>query len=337
MIPTSFFWWHALFQHLYSLPIVYAGISFGWRGGLLAAIVSCASYAPHIFMTWGDSPVSSSQFSELLVFLLVGIGSGIFSDRERKREELLRQTAEELERANRELQESFEQLRQADRLSAIGKLSASLAHEIRNPLASIEGATKILQKSSISEEMRDEFSGIIQKECQRLNRLLTNLLAFGRPALPNYRDVNIDTVVDSVLSLAGPEAIKNGITLTKNVSPDLPQLVCDPEQMTQVLLNLTLNAIQSMPHGGKIVFDVGKVGESIALQVKDEGVGIEVQDLERIFDPFFTTRDEGTGLGLSIAHHIVAQHGGTIMVGRNPDKGVTFTITLPVSHKGRVS
>lgn len=300
-------------------------------------VAACSSmcYLPHILMTWGNSPAQSlSQYPEILVFLLVGVVTGIFSDRERKRELLLKHTAEELERVNRELQGSFEQLRRADRLSAIGKLSASLVHEIRNPMASIEGAIKILQKNGLPEEKRDEFSGIIEKECRRLNRLLTNLLEFARPSPPDYRDVNIGAVVDSVFGLAGPAALKNGITLKKTVSPQVPRVVCDPEQMTQVFLNLTLNAIQSMPDGGEISFDIGKEGENVAVQVKDQGVGIETQDLERIFDPFFTTREDGTGLGLSIAHQIVTQHGGSVRVDKNSDKGMTFSIVLPIFARG---
>ena len=337
LTPPNLFLWHSIFQRLYYLPIVYAGIAFGWKGGLIAAIGSCTAYSPHILMAWGDSPNAMNQYSELLVFLLVGVGSGIFSDRERKREMLLQRTSEELEKVNRELQESFEQLRRADRLSAIGKLSASLAHEIRNPLASIEGAIKILQRSGLQEEIRDEFSGIAQKECQRLNRLLTNLLEFARPVPPAYREVNIGTVVDSVITLAGTTAVKKEITFKRSISPDLPRCLCDPEQMTQVLLNLTLHAIQSMPDGGEIAFDVGKFGESVLVQVKDQGVGIETPDLERIFDPFFTTKEGGTGLGLPIAYQIVAQHGGAIKVARNADKGMTFSIVLPLPRQRRTS
>ena len=135
LTPIQFVLWHSIFQRLYYLPIVYAAIYFGWKGGLLAGSVSGMCYVPFIVKTWGTSPdFSLDKYPEVILFLLVGAVTGVLSDREKKRENELRRTAEQLARVNRELQESFEQLRRADRLSAVGQLSAGLAHEIRNPL-----------------------------------------------------------------------------------------------------------------------------------------------------------------------------------------------------------
>ena len=182
LTPPQLLLWHNIFQRLYYLPIVYAAIHFGLRGGVSTAVGSAILYIPHI-LTWSSHPnYEMNQYAEIVVFLLVGSVTGILADRERAQKKQLEATTEELRRVYRELQESFEQIKRADRLSAIGEMAASLAHEIRNPLGSIEGAAGILEDPQIAEGTREEFIGIIRKESRRLNRLLTNLLDFARPA-----------------------------------------------------------------------------------------------------------------------------------------------------------
>ncbi len=334
LTPADLLLWHNIFQRLYYLPIVYAAIAFGWPGGLAAAAVSALVYIPHIVVTWGGwRQYSANQYAEIVVFFLVGAVTGILSDRERKRAEELRHTAAQLERVNRELQASFEQIKRADRLSAIGQLSAGLAHEIRNPLASIEGAAGILGQDSAGPEMRQEFLGIIRKECRRLNRLLTDLLDFARPRKPEWREVDVERVLDNVIGLVAHSAEKNNIRLRKDVPAKLPPLVSDQEQLTQVILNLTINATQAMPEGGEILLAARRRDGGLLIQVRDQGTGISEEDLDKIFDPFFTTKDYGTGLGLSVAHQIVTQQGGKITAERNPDRGMTFSLLFPESGR----
>lgn len=338
LTPRELLLWHNIFQRLYYLPIVYAAISFGWPGGLAAAAVSAVCYIPHIVLTWaGWRHYSANQYAELVVFFLVGTVTGVLADRERRREMELRRTAEQLRRVYRELQDSFEQIKRADRLSAVGQLSAGLAHEIRNPLASIEGAAEILGQESSGEEMRQEFLGIIRKECRRVNRLLSELLDFARPRKPEWREVDVGRVLDNVIGLLSHSAEKNGIILRKDVPAKLPPLLCDQEQLTQVVLNLTINATQAMPDGGEILLSARARDSNLLIQVRDEGIGIKDEDLDRIFDPFYTTKDYGTGLGLSVAHQIVTQHGGAISVQRNPGKGMTFSVTFPQAPGGMPS
>lgn len=338
LTPQSLFLWHNIFQRLYYLPIVFAAISLGWPGGLLAAACSAVCYIPHILMVWRDNPsYTANQYAEIVVFFLVGAVTGVLSDRERKRSEQLQKTADRLDKVYRELQDSFEQLKRADRLSAIGQLAASLAHEIRNPLASIEGASDILERGPGSEDRRVEFLAIIKKECQRLNRLLTNLLDFARPRQPRFKPVVLQQVIETVVSLAAHAAETSGIKLQIDVSPDLPAVEGDPEQLQQVVLNLALNAIQAMHDGGRLIVAARQEDTACAIRVTDEGSGISEADLEKIFDPFYTTKQGGTGLGLSVAHQIIGQHGGTITVARNPNKGMTFAVLLPIRHTNRGS
>lgn len=336
LTPPSLFLWHNIFQRLYYLPIVFAAISFGWPGGLAAAACSGLCYIPHILMVWHTMPdYSANQYAEIVVFFLVGMVTGVLASRERKRAEELQRTAEQLSKVYRELQESFEQLKRADRLSAVGQLAAGLAHEIRNPLASIEGAIDIIERDPGSEEKRQEFFGVMKKECQRLKRLLTDLLDFARPRAPRIHASRIARIVESVVSLAGPVAERGGISVRTAIPADLPDIECDAEQIQQVLLNLALNAIQAMAEGGCVTVAAHKQDSHVVIEVKDQGCGIPSQDLEKIFDPFFTTKENGTGLGLSVAHQIITQHGGAITVKANADKGMTFAVVLPVRYGGK--
>lgn len=331
--PPSLFLWHNIFQRLYYLPIVFAAISFGWVGGLLAAVASALCYVPHILMAWGHNPeYTANQYAEIVVFFLVGAVTGVLSDRERKRRQQLQKSTEELSKVYRELQDSFEQLKRADRLSAVGQLSAGLAHEIRNPLASIEGAVDVLEKDQGSGDRKAEFLSIIKKECRRLNGLLSNLLDFARPRQPRIKVMHVRKVIDSVVSLAAHTGERKGVSIQVRVPEDLPTIKGDIEQLQQVILNLTLNAIQAMPEGGNITLAAEQANEQFAIRVVDEGSGVEEEDVDRIFDPFYTTKPAGTGLGLAVAHQIIRQHGGVIKAERNPEKGMTFSVLLPLDR-----
>lgn len=326
--PHSHLLLHNLFQKLYYLPIIYAAITFGWRGGLLAAVAATLCYIPHI-LTWRHDPdYETSQYAELIVFFLVGATTGFLADQGRKRRQ-------QLEAATRQLQDSFEQVKRADRLSAVGQLAASLAHEIRNPLGSIEGAANIIRSPATSEQIREGSLNIIQKECQRLNRLLTNLLDFARPRQPEFRSVDVPRLIDSIFALVGPNAQVQHVSLKKTVAHAPDQLESDPEQLKQVLLNLVINAIQAMPAGGEIEARVDQRDGEAIISIKDQGSGIAEDNLERIFDPFFTTKENGTGLGLSVAHQVITQHGGHIEAERNPERGMTFSISLPLHARSK--
>lgn len=333
--PPHFILWHNVFQRLYYLPIVYAAVYFGWRGGLLASSASAILYIPHILMSWHGMPdYAANQYAEIILFFLVGTTTGVLADRERKRRLELQAMTDQLSKVYRELQDSFEQLKRADRLSAIGELSASLAHEIRNPLGSIEGAAQILRQPQTTEEMHDEFLGVIEKESRRLSRLLTNLLDFARPRPPEFQAVDVGPVVDAVVALLSHTAQQSGIQLRKHVPPGLPPVESDSEQLKQVILNLTINAIQAMPVGGEIEIFVAENDDTgVVIAIKDQGVGIPGENVEKIFDPFFTTKDGGTGLGLSVAHQIITQHGGVITAERNPNRGMTFSVLIPIRRR----
>lgn len=329
--PTTHIWLHPLFQRAYYIPLLLMALWFGWRGGLIAAALAGLLYIPHILMSWSSHPeYTATQYVEIAMFFVITTLTGILSDQERAQRRTIEETARKLSEVYAQLQKSFEQLRRADRLSALGELSAGLAHEIRNPLGSIEGAVQILGRRELPEETRQEFTDLAYREVVRLKGLLTNFLEFARPQPPRMIASDVGLLLQSVVKLASETAVMARVGLRVETAESVPPLSVDPEQIKQVLLNLVINAIQAMSNGGQITLRAHADGDSVRIEVEDEGTGIPPEDLERVFDPFFTTRSNGTGLGLSIAYQIVSRHGGHIGARRNSQRGMTFSVTLPV-------
>jgi two-component system sensor histidine kinase HydH len=331
--PTTLHWLYVL-QRLYYVAIVLAGLDMGLRGGLTVALLSGVAFAIGTPSIWIVSRVDMfDQCLEICVFCLVGIVAGVLTDRKRKQERALRNTTLELRQAHQELRENFESMKRAERLHALGQLSAGLAHEIRTPLASIEGAAAIVQRRSQAEEECHEcheLLDIIQKESRRLNRLLTSFLDFAKPRRPDLKMVEIDDLFNSVIALAQHAGNNRRLEIRKDTPLELSRLECDPELLKQVLLNLMMNAIQAMPQGGTIVLAARQNGNTVTIDVHDQGCGISEDNLDRVFDPFFTTKESGSGLGLSVADQIIRQHGGMLTIARSSPEGATVRISLPV-------
>lgn len=335
--PTTHVWIHPLLQRAYYVPILLAALRFGWRGGLASAALAGASYIPHIVMAWKSEPeYTAAQYVEIGMFFVIAALTGILADHERSQRRRAEKTARELAEVNAQLQKSFEQLRRADRLSALGELSAGLAHEIRNPLGSIEGAVQILGRPQLPEETRREFTDLASREVVRLKGLLTNFLEFARPQPPRIIASDVGLLLESVAKLTSQTATIAKVAVRVESAEVLPPISVDPEQIKQVLLNLVLNAIQATPNGGQISLRADRDGDWVRVEVQDDGIGIPPEDMERVFDPFFTTRSSGTGLGLSIAYQIVSQHGGHIAARANPQRGMTFSVTMPVFETAAV-
>jgi signal transduction histidine kinase len=271
------------------------------------------------------------------MFFAIAALTGLLADHERAQRHEVEEAARKLREVNAQLQASFEQLRRADRLSALGELSAGLAHEIRNPLGSIEGAVQILGRRDLAEDTRNEFTEMASREVARLKGLLSHFLEFARPQKPRVVASDIGSLLESVSKLATETAKMAQVEIAVEPGDGLPPVSVDPEQIRQVLLNLVINSVQSMPTGGQIRLRAHRDGDRVWIEVKDEGVGIPEESLERIFDPFFTTRTGGTGLGLSIAYQIVNRHGGHIAARKNSGKGMTFSVTLPVTAESGVT
>jgi len=332
--PSSHLHWHNVFQHLYYVPTVVAALLFGWRGGLAAGLLAGISHLPDILQTLGDSPdYALEQMVEMPVLCLVGLLTGIFSDRDRKQRKDIENTTSRLSKVYQELQQNFEQMKRAERLFAVGQLAAGLAHELRNPLGSVAGAAGILQRNANLEPKHQECLEIINKESQRLNRLLTDFLDFARPRPPKFQSIDVDALLSSVIQLAAHGVGCRAVGLRKEMASPLPPLEGDQEMLKQMLLNLVINAIQAMPDGGEVVVSAALREEKLLICVRDQGRGIAPESRDRIFDPFFTTKDGGTGLGLPVAHRIVEQHGGVLRAEANTDGGTTFSAVLPLRQE----
>jgi len=334
LTPVSELHWHNAFQHLYYLPIVFAGLNFGWKGGLATALLAALCNAPHNWTTWSTSQnYALDQLWEVPLFCAAGLLTGVLAERGRKQRAELERTTSRLTEVYAKLQDNFESMKRAERLFALGQLSAGLAHEVRNPLASISGAAGILKRHLHLEPRDAECLEIIGKESRRLNDLVTHFLAFARPRPPDFQAVDIASLLGSVMQLAAHANNTPSVTFRQEIDIALPAIEGDPELLTQVLLNLVINAIQAMPEGGNVLLSAKARGGRVLIQVRDEGSGIAATDRDRIFNPFFTTKQGGTGLGLSVAHQIVEQHGGILTAEANPDRGTTFSVQLPLRHE----
>ncbi len=329
--------WHQIFQRAYYLPIIVAALWYGLRGGLLAAGLAAVLYLPHVVMAWHGFPsYQFNQYSEAVQFFVFGGLTGVLADQQRRQREKLQETAQRLSQAYADLQVSFESLRRAERLSAMGRLSAGLAHEIRSPLSAIEGALEIVARPGLEPERREEFAAVVKKELARLNEMLNHFLEFARPRPPQLKPTNLQRLMEDVCSLVSESMSMRHVT-TRCTSPPLTAMIpMDRDQIKEVLLNLVLNATEAMPAGGTIELWAAEQEDSVIINVRDEGVGVPEENLQQIFDPFYSTKPTGTGLGLSIAHRIMEQHGGKIEAKRNPDRGMTFSLVFPRSHLEKV-
>ncbi len=331
LTPVDQIVWHEIYQRLYYIPIISAALLFGLRGGLAASLFTTVIYIPHIFIHWQHShfDYSINQYAEIVIFNLVGAVMGTLGDKLRQARTRAERNAEERQKAYDELQKTFEQLLQAEKLSSLGELSAGIVHEVRNPLGAIKGAVEILEDELAQNSPRREFADLAKKEVDRLDKLVGEFLRFARPAKLAFSAANLNEIAESVISLVENQAASQSVVVEKNFQENLPVVSVDAEQIKQVLLNLAINSLQAMPNGGQLIFRTSETDKFCACEIIDTGNGIKDEVLPKIFDPFFTTKEKGVGLGLSIAHKIVAQHGGKLAVSRRENK-TFFTLHLPM-------
>ncbi len=221
---------------------------------------------------------------------------------------------------------------QQEKLMSIGRLSAGIAHEINNPLTTIMTSSMMLQEElDPGNEMYEELQ-IISNEAQRCRKIVQSLLDFARQTKPMQKLQDINAIIQESIYLTKKQAEFSDIAIKAELAEELPRIYVDKEQIQQLLINLTLNAVESTGAGGTITISTEYAAdtEEVRIHVADTGRGIAKEDIEKIFDPFFTTREYGTGLGLSIVHSIVERHAGSIKVDSKPGRGTRFTVALPV-------
>ena len=324
---------HELYNYLCYVPIILGAYWYGVWGGLAAAALTSAAFVPHIRAAWaGNEAYSASLYAQVVVFHVLGLTVGLLAGAQRRLTARYRDAAASLERANRDLRDSQEHLRRADRLSALGEIAAGLAHEIQNPLAGVKGALEIIASRVAHGTPEAEFAGIGGKELARLEGLVGEFLTYARPHDPALRPTDIHDTVERVAALLRAEAERKGVALAFERPVEVPPLSLDPEQITQVIFNIVLNAIQATPTGGQICIRESLEPGCAVVDVIDEGPGVPPEHALRIFDPFFTTKPRGTGLGLAISHRIVTAHRGTIQALPSSPSGSVFRVRLPIGR-----
>jgi signal transduction histidine kinase len=300
-------------------------------------------FAEGPFRQAADIVVNSSKRGEVEVFYLEErpeFDEGPFLKEERSLiNEIARQVALVIERrqAEGEKERLQEQLRRADRLAIIGKLAAGVAHELNEPLGAILGYAQLtLREFGIPDQMGRNLEKIV-KASLHAREVIRKLLLFARQVPSEQRAVQINDVVTDSLYLLESRCIKSGVKIALRLSKNLPEVSADPGQIQQVILNLTVNAIQAMPTGGILRVITEPVEDHIRLVVEDTGIGMDPETSRQIFNPFFTTKEvgQGTGLGLSVVHGIITAHGGTIHVDSAPGSGTRFEVLLPSKSKSR--
>jgi signal transduction histidine kinase len=315
--PAELFFYHDTYRRLSYFPIVLGALWFGIWGGLILAVMSSLAFIPHVILYIGQGTGSYlSELTEIILYLAAGTVTGVIAGRESRLREKYRLLSEKL------------------KLSALGQLSASLAHEIKNPLSSIKGTADILLDEFPDGHPKREFVEILLKETSRLNNTVEEVLQFSRRGSQDKKQANEETeplsqVIDRVTSLLASHLQKKNISLTVTGWEEGKSCYVAGDKLSQVFLNIILNAIDAAPSKGALTVETKKDVSGCTVSVTDNGSGIPPELKERIFAPFYSTKDGGTGLGLSISKTIVESYGGTLTLSEAEGGGACFTVSLP--------
>ena len=327
---------HDLHRTLFLIPIIYAAITFRVRGALVTSFLFLCVMLPRTFYSPYADPLGRP-----LLFVLFTAALGVLAamlidqvEKERKAHAELNIAHQELSAYVRKLEESQEQLIRAEKLTSLGQLAASIAHEINNPLAGVLVYTQLLSKKVAGDAFKKEealsYLSKMETEISRCSRIIRNLLDFARQTEPMLRLVDVNQVIEQVLAMVGHQAQLQNVEVAKEVSPSLPKVMADFDQLQQIFTNLALNAIQAMPEGGRLTVRSSAVDSEVRVDVQDTGCGISKENMGKLFTPFFTTKvkGKGVGLGLAVAHGIIERHKGRIKVQSEVGKGTTFSVYL---------
>lgn len=309
------------------LPVISAATHFGLAGTSLATLAACGVYLS--FLALLDSRgqyLPADQIGELVLRVLFLPVVGFLTNRLAQAN---RAETRKLAEANASLKTAEADVRRADRLAALGQLTAGLAHELRNPLATMRSSAEMLARLVAAEnDVAREMAANIREEVDRTGSLITRFLDFARPQSLQLETGDLHAMVDRAIERfqkTGP-----AVSVFKNYSPDVPPLRFDAAMMEQVILNLVANAAQASPAGGAVTVKTQWADDGVWISVIDRGSGIAPKNLESIFNPFFTTKSDGVGLGLAVVSKIVEEHGGEISVDSTLGEGSVFLIRLPM-------
>lgn len=329
-----------LYIILFFYPLMYAAVTYRLRGVLVGGIAFLAIVLPHAILLEHDAyALVRSMLFAIFAFLISSLGATLLNYLERQLE-----AYREIVRLNDELNEQIDQIErmqrqliQLEKMNALGQLSASVAHEINNPLSGVLVYAKLLSKKvSAGIFDREEMLSTLTKMEDAVNfcaRIVRSLLDFARQTQPVLRPVAISDILDQVMTLVGHQAYAKRIQVIRREMPPVPPVMVDFSQIQQVFVNLVVNAIQATSEGGRLTVVTAAENGRVKIAFEDTGVGIPPENMQHLFTPFFTTKSEvkGVGLGLSVSYGIVERHGGKIEVQSEVGKGSTFTVILPAA------
>ena len=330
---------------IYFLPVVSAAIYFGTLGAMAWTTVASLAYLSLLFPALQEevdiSPEGKGILAiRVLFFYIAAILVNRFAVENRRHVQRLEDLSGKLEESNRQLRRAEADARRAERLAALGQLSAGLAHEIRNPLGVIKGSADMLSKKvAQSEPLIAELAGYISSEVNRLNALVVRFLDFARPSKLELQPEQISEIVDRALAAAMASFPNSSVKIERQYAPNLPEVAADAQLCEQVFVNLITNAFQSMQAQDAslektlrlaIAREESNGEQGVGVIVEDSGPGVPPELREQIFNPFFTSKKDGVGLGLSIVAKIVDDHRGTIRLEENSPRGARFRVFFPV-------
>jgi len=326
---------HDFQRTLFFIPVVYAALVFRVRGSLISSFVFLCAVLPRALLF---SPYPDPLLRPLLFVAIATLTSLLIATQLNRVEEERKANAE-LKAAYKQLEESQQQLIQAEKLACLGQMAACIAHEVNNPLAGILAYTQLLSRKlkndSISQEDALNYLSKIEMETTRSGKLIRNLLEFSHQSPPAFSLVEANKVIEQALDLAIHSTRRKNIKVVKELSPTLPGIMADSDQLQQVFVNLILNAIQSMPKGSTLTIHTSAGNNGVIIEVKDTGCGISPENIPKLFTPFFTTKREvkGVGLGLAVAYGIIQRHQGKIEIQSKQGEGSTFIVCLPLNNE----
>ena len=328
---------------IYFLPVVSAAIYFGTLGAMVWTTIASLAYLSLLFPALQEVEVTPEGKGILairvLFFYIAAILVNRFAVENRRQVQRLQDLSDKLEETNRQLRRAEAGARRAERLAALGQLSAGLAHEIRNPLGVIKGSADMLnRKVAGSEPLVAELAGYISSEVNRLNALVVRFLDFARPSNLELRPERISEIVDRAIEAATASIPNAGVKIERHYASVLPDIPADPQLCEHVFVNLITNAMQAMQAQEDSSEKTLRLsiapetlnGESgVGVIVEDTGPGVPPELREQIFNPFFTSKKDGVGLGLSIVAKIVDDHRGSIRLENNTPHGARFHVFFP--------
>lgn len=331
---------------IYYVPIVTAAIHFGPWGALLWTLLASAAYCSYLYPALQEytlTPTGAAQLAiRIMFFFLAAIVVNRFTLDLRRTTLQYQQAAEELTKANRQLELAQAEARRSERLAALGQLSAGLAHEIRNPLGVIKGSAETLnRKLENSNPLASELAGYISSEVNRASALVTRFLDFARPLRTETRLLPVTGLIDQALKSVADQWKGAPVVVRRDYQNDLLLVPLDENLCEQVFLNLVQNAYEAMGEQGGGTFEVSAANtrsngrQGVQVRLKDSGPGVPPEMREQIFNPFVTTKKTGVGLGLSIVSKILDEHGGTIRLEQGDSKGACFVIFFPAEEEER--